>query len=124
DHQRQGVQAPGPRYRTADAVGGLPVSVESDIGDAVVVDEVADHGLQLFEATPAALADALCQLGPGGPDIACRVDEFVVSGDRAAARVEQRLLSPGGAIAGQQVVDVVRIRGGLCHQCRTVRTRR
>ena len=116
---------PRPRRRAPVAVGDrVTVRVELDVGDAVVVDQAAHHGAQLVQPAAAALADALGQLEPGWPDIACRIDEFVVSGDRAAARIEQRLLGPRRAVAGQQVVDVVRIRSGKCHQCRTVRTRR
>ena len=62
----------------------------------------------MLQPAATALADALGQFQPGRPDIACRIDEFVVSGDRAATRIEQRLLGPRRAVAGQQVVDVVR----------------
>ena len=85
--------------------------VDLDKGDAVVVDEAADHPPQLVQTAATAFTDAFGQLPPGRTDIACGVDEFVVTGGRAfGAHVEQRLLCPGCAIAGQQVVDVVRAR--------------
>ena len=114
---------PRPGRGGAVAVGdGVTVRVELDVGDAVVVDQAAHDGAQLLQPGPAALTDALGQLPPRWPDIACRIDEFVVSGGRATTRIEQRLLRPRRAVAGQQVVHVVRIRRrGNCHQCRTVR---
>ena len=125
DHQRKCVQMPRPRHGRAVAVGDrVTVGVLPDVGDSVVVHQLLYDAAQLLEPVPATLADAVGQFEPCRPDTACRVDEFVVSGDRATSRVEQRLLCPRRAIAGQQVVDVVRIRRGDCHQCRTVRIRR
>jgi hypothetical protein len=85
------------------------VPVHLDVGDAVVVDETAHDCPQLGQATATPLADAFGEFLPGGADIACGIDEFVVPGAGPGADVEQRLLRPGGAVAGEQVVDVVRI---------------
>src|SRR6476661_9804835 len=116
---------PRPRRRAPVAVADrFTVRVELDVGDAVVVHQTAHHGAQLLQPAAAALTDTLGQLEPGWSDIACGIDEFVVSGDGAAAGIEKRLLGPRRAVAGQQVVDVVRFRSGKCHQCRTVRMRR
>ena len=99
---------PRPGHGTVAVGDRFTVVVELDVGDAVVVDQAAHHGAQMFQPTATALADAFGQLEPGWPDIACCIDEFVVSGgDRAAARIKQRLLGPRRAVAGQQVVDVV-----------------
>ncbi len=86
---------------------GVTVAVHLDVGDAVVVDQAAHRGAQLVQTGAPALADTLGELLPGRPDIACGIDEFVVSGAYAATYVEQRLLGSRGAIAGQQVVGVV-----------------
>ena len=133
EHQRQRVEVPRSRLRGAVAVGDrFAVPVDLDVGDAVVVDQAADDRPQPVQATAAALAHAFGQLPPCGADIARGVDELVVTGARTGTNVEQRLLSPGGAIPGQQVVDVVRADTGdcrraacgKCHYCKTVRTRR
>ena len=100
------------------------MAVDLDVGYSVVVDETAHRRPQLIEPAAAAFTHTLGQLLPGGADIACGIDEFVVTRPRPATHVEQRLLSPRGAVPGQQVVDVVRIRGGKDHYCKTVRTRR
>ena len=113
DHQRQRVEAPRPRLRRAVPVrDDVAVSIDLDVRDAVVVDRTAYHRPQLVEPATAAFADALGQLLPGRADIACGVDEFVVPGARAATQVEERLLSPGGAVPGQQIVDVGCALGG------------
>ena len=125
NHHRQRVEVPRARHRGAVTIrDGLTVRVGLNVGDAVVVDQASHHGAELLETAAAALADAFGQFDPRRPDIACRVDEFVVPGTRVATGIEQSLLRPRRAIFGQQVVDVVRIRSGKCHHCRTVRTRR
>ncbi len=113
DHQRQRVEVPSPGLGRAVPVGdGVTVAIDLDVGDAVVVDQAAHRRPKLVQAATSPLADTLGELLPGRPDIACRIDEFVVSADRAPAYVEQRLLGSRGAIPGQQVVDVMGTRCG------------
>ena len=136
---------PRPRHRHPVAVGdGLAVPVDLDVGDAVVVDQPAQHVPEPVHAVAATLPHQIGELPPGRPHLAGCVDELVEAGgaertgDRdAAAHVEQRFLGAGGAIALQQSVRIVAAEVGTgdrqrhlptsCpgHQlCSTVRTLR
>ncbi len=132
--QRDAVQMPGARHRDALSVGdGLAAQVESrvaallpfgmvdlDVGDAVVVDQSAHDGAQPLQSGAAAFADEIAEFLPGRPDGAGGVDELVVPGapersrgsrpGAAAAQVEQRVLRPCRAVAGEQTVGIM---GGL-----------
>ena len=112
--QRQRIEIPRTRLRGAVAVGHrVAVPVDLDVGDAVVVDQAADDRPQLVQSAAPSLAHAFGEFLPGGAHIACRVDEFVVSGAGTfAAHIEQRLLGTRGAVPGQQVVDIGRVRSG------------
>jgi hypothetical protein len=93
------------------------VPVHLDVGDAVVVDQAAHRRPQPVQPAAAAFTDAFGQFLPCRADIACRVNEFVVTrGGPVAAHVEQRLLGADGAVPRQQVVDVVRARAGKCRR--------
>ena len=95
--------------------------VDLDVGDAVVVNQAANDRPQLVQSAAPSIADAFGEFPPGGPHIACRVDEFVVSGACTfAPHIEQRLLGTRGAVPGEQMVDVVGIGCGKGHYCRTV----
>ncbi len=100
-HDRQGVQLPGPGLLAVTA--GLDVGV----GDAVVVDEVVHHRAQPVQPAAAALRDGVGQLGPRRAHVAVLVDEFVVAACRAVPQIEQRFLGPRGTVSGQQAIGVV-----------------
>ena len=87
---------------------------------------------QPLEPAAAALADTFGELLPGGPDIACGVDEFVVAAAGAAARTSNSACCARAvryrASRLSASIDV----GGMAPaaaerrtiNCRTVRTRR
>ena len=115
DQQRDAVEVPRAGHRHAVAVGdGLAMPVDLDVGDAVVVDQTAQHVAQPVHPAPAALADQVGQFAPGGPHRPGAVGEFVVSGAPgrtrrwdAGADVEQRLLGAGSAVVLEQPVGIV-----------------
>ena len=136
DHDRQGVQAPGPRLRGLGLGPAVPGGIDLGVGDAVVVDQAVHHRAQPVQPGPAALRDGVRQLGPGRPHVSVAVDEFVVADPRAVPQIEKRFLGSRGPVPGQQAVGVVATGGDrgrsarvMCqfrgrHYCCTVRTRR
>ena len=86
NHDRQGVQAPRPRFQPrglGSAGRPLAVGIDFGVGDAVVVDQAAHYRAQPVQPGFAALSDGVGQLGPGRPHVTRLVEELVEADPRA-----------------------------------------
>ena len=72
--------------------------------------QLAYRGGQPTQPGPSAITDRVGEVGPCAPHVSGLVDELVVADQRplhgGRTQVEQGLLGAGGAISGQQPVDV------------------